>query len=189
MAFNLGDYGAMNPGYTDITVHFAGFSARAYQLQSSGWDLSLSHERMREHGADVLRLALKHKAANLYGVTKGLDITPWRRSIMAKCVLPPLEFEVCAMSHDLRFMVMPMKQMTWKPVSSFPDCEISRYDEDSIWNIVPFRTMDPDAEQIVVTPESVPHVLDLLLKCQAPKQAELRSKARRISAQIVTEAA
>lgn len=173
-------------------VEFAGFESTTYELQRCGWEISA--EQDLHHG---LRLALSHRASGLQALTSSVPMYEISRELQANghAIIKSHVFRVITVGTDLRFQVIPMaRTVSFSPIDCVPSFQEYKSSESRFHDLIPFRTVNPDAEQIIVAPDSVPKILDLLLKCQAPAQARLRANervraSRDIAAQIVTAVA
>ncbi len=178
------------------TVEFCGFTATTLELEQSGWQFSAQQDPHRS----TVRLALHHPRAGLSGLTNECDMSAWLHAATRDAVLLKGHvFRVCSMGSNTRVQYITMSGNTrpWSAVSMFPDMIESPLKELDLHELVPFRAVNHEAEQIVIAPESVTQVLDLLLKCQAPAAAARRVAERQrgvrraadIQAQVLVEVA
>lgn len=164
-------------------VYFAGWESDTLKLQREGWEISAQQDPYRRD----ISLALYHRQSGLTALTnsKSFGSMAWATPYMAE-LAEVLSFNVVAMHNNIRAMYMPMREQSvrWAPISCLPECSEMTTVEKSIHDIVPFRSFNPDAEQIVVAPDSVPQVLDLLLKCQVPAAEARRTRQRKEAAKM-----
>lgn len=180
-------------------VSFLGFKSTTLELERAGWQVSA--QQVAHTG--TVRLALRHPVAHLYGLTAAVDYRSTMRTwdsleIMRYSHL--LGFHVTSMANEVRCLYLsePGLLGSWGAVSCVPEATtLTSHNEARLEDLVPFRTVNPHAEQIIVAPESVTQVLDLLLACQAPAAQARRLRAERrevrqaseIQAQVVVEVA
>ncbi len=180
-------------------VFFAGFSSDTLTLQQNGWEISAEQDGR----AGEIRLALQHRQAGVYALTNSVNF----RSTMGTWQTPAiqkyghlLKFQVCMMSSIGRCTMAVMREPRYggfTPVSALPETSDSSTSEMKFEDLVPFRAVNPNAEQIIVAPDSVPQILDLLLKIQSPAARERRLRQQRtdvrraadIQAQVLVEVA
>lgn len=161
-------------------VEFAGFRSDTYTLQRAGWQLSA--EQDFNHAR--VRLALKYEPAQLYAMTNSVSYSDlirfdggsWRGKIT------PLTFRVQWVSTTPRIEIW--SEPSYGSVSFQPiDCEpiLAQREAKSIEDLIPFRPISTEAPELVIAPDRVSEVLDMILKCQDPRQAEIREAQRRQS--------
>lgn len=160
-----------------IPVRFAGFESNTLRLQESGWDLSV--ERMQNR--DSMRLALRHERAGLYAITRDVSTMCMMDMARGGDWWKMIEFEVIWCGSGGRFHIMPqMGALNFKPVSGIPEFDECEYKDVDFRDAIPFRTINADpASEIIVAPDSVPELLEMILKLQDPRQAEIRERRRR----------
>ncbi len=177
------------------TVRFAGWESTTVALQQAGWAVS-ARQNISHYSVG---LALHHPQTGLYAVTDDITMPAlWRPKtdfIPHDCVV----FNVIAMSTNLRCTYVPMYQsaFAYSPIDCFPSTYQSAASDQALQDLVPFKTVNHDATQIVIAPASVPQVLELLLRCQAPAAAVRRAEDRKrevrrasdIQAQVLVEVA
>lgn len=163
-------------------VRFAGFTSDTLTLQQAGWQVAAQQDV--ERGS--VGLCLRHKSG-WYAVTNHVGYSELLRSSLREPMRSmlvnygsgefALTFDVVTFSSDVRmaYMVQP-SSVAWNAVDCFPQATAMSVHEHKLEDLVPFLPLNHNAEQIIVAPESVPQVLDLLLKCQAPAAAERRQR-------------
>lgn len=159
------------------TIDFCGWRSNTLTLQRAGWDISAQQDTHTRK----IRLALHHRAAQLSGITNAVPYTNWIPTIEGRCEdTSPIVFTVQQMSSNLRVQYIAMNESSfkWHPIDCFPANSHCNFRDLALHEVVPFRTVNPDAEQIVIAPESVTQVLDILLKCQEPEARKRRIAQR-----------
>jgi hypothetical protein len=160
-------------------VEFAGFRSDTYTLQRAGWQISA--EQVPSEGR--IRLALKFAPAQLYAMTSTVSYTDmmYFNSPNYRREAAPIVFRVQWMSTSPRIEIMS------QPVGGFRfeaiDCEpmLANREVKSMDELIPFRPISTEAPELIIAPDRVAEVLDMILKCQDPRQAEIREAQRRQS--------
>lgn len=163
-------------------VYFEGWESDTTTLQRAGWDIS-SYEVPPIHGRPMIRLALRHEKLRLYALTNGIELTMdmiHRLHTMDRPDATFLCFEVITMGGEGQMVTVmgEMPKTVFMPVDTFPEYSTG-YSRNYLKDMCIFRTIPTEAPELVVAPEKVHEILDLLLKAQDPKQAEIREKKRR----------
>ena len=160
-----------------VKVRWAGWVSDTFALQNAGWELSAYQDPCYR----AVELAMRHPRLKMYGVSNRVDNVHMERLGRAT-VLPELIMQY--MSSDLRVQTVSDSIAKFRPVDATPqimETEIRHIDD---WGI--FKTLARE-KQIIVVPQSVPELLEIALKYQAPRQKELRAKRRRAYRQFQAE--
>jgi hypothetical protein len=174
-------------------VIFAGFKSSTLELQQAGWEIAAEQDPFKG-----VRLALHHRKSGLQALTNTVPMLELRAAVTKSAgydIIKHITFQVVHVGTDTRFQIIPMVgPVSFKAIDATPEWSEVKSSEISFHDLIPFRTVNPDAEQIIVAPDSVPQILDLLLKCQAPVQRRIRQNERvrsaaDVAAQIVTAVA
>lgn len=153
-------------------IRWAGWESTTYQLQRCGWELSAQEE----FHINSVRLALHHPQFRIYGFTSPLpyeDFYDLRRNL-PEFGLAPQVFDVQYMASKVIVQVVE-DFSTFKPIDTEPQLVT---EAKSIEDFKIFRTIG-NMPEVIVEPASVPEMLELILKYQSPKQAEIREKRRK----------
>jgi hypothetical protein len=177
-------------------VYWGPWRSDTITLQSTGWDLSVSHNRER----DELMLAIRHREFKLYGFS---DRVPHPRRTMrdpfyGEGAAPTFVMQrVCVDPHVLPDFTMGVADLsTFEPI----DARSRIIEVTSKADIDPlFAPVETEAPEIIVEPATVQGLLDQIRAMQAPEQAAIRKRnaqrerdaepARKFHASIVTLAA
>lgn len=201
-----------------IEVVFAGFKSDTYTLGRCGWDLSIMERDYPNYGCREFQLAMRHgdQKHALYCMS-----SPWRiENIELYRYLSDKEryyeffvnhrFEIMYASNDITFRTLTVPRREAQNFSSsfraFDSQPQERWEEESIKDFKFFKTCDEQTQELIITPERVPEILDLILKAQSETQAQIKSRmksrenlqrfrngevfdgkpARRVEAQLIT---
>jgi len=156
-------------------VHFAGFESDTLRLERAGWQLSM--EQVQDYDGVRLRLALRHEAGRIHALSHVVTAQAFYRAQLEK-VWEHIVFNIAWVGNDARFHVFPQpRPLDFKAVSAVP--EFTRSQEIRFEDAIPFKPLNMDAPEIIVPPQSVPELMDMILKLQDPRQAEIRARRRR----------
>jgi hypothetical protein len=156
------------------TVHFAGFESTTYRLQKEGWQLSM--EQSYEHAS--LRLAMKHERARLYAISAPVEYQYFHyMKTRYGSEPPPITFNIIHMSGSIQLHLPQSRPVSFMAIDATPTWSEDRV--VSFEDAIPFRPLNAEAPEIIVPPQSVPELMELVLKLQDPKQAEIRKNRRR----------
>jgi hypothetical protein len=160
-----------------VNLNFAGWHSNTYELQQNGWQISV--QELHENFS--MRIAMKHPATGLYGMTAPVDMSMAHRELEAMQRETGMELFVVAMGQSLQIGAPPqpiqcVDMEGFNPVDARPSVtmEPTRHIED--FNI--FRPLGK-SEQIIIPDESVSELLEKIHKLQDPKQLEIRESRRR----------
>lgn len=155
-------------------VHFAGFESDTLQLQHAGWELSM--EQLQVYDGVQLRMALKHEAGRIFAITH--PVSSRAMYMLASAASPPPIFNIAWVGNEARFMIFPQpRAMAFSAVSAVPEYE--RTTEIKFEDAIPFRPLNHSAPEIVIAQQSIPELMELVLKLQDPKQKEIRESRRK----------
>jgi hypothetical protein len=174
-------------------VFFAGFKSDTATLQNNGWDLSMEQLNNFAHARSELRLAMRHEKAGLYALSAPVAWDQRREYAYQTSMREPgyvhqtalgadwdysLTFQIIYVGSNARFQIIPQSRaMFFQPIDAFPAVEqVQELDFDQA---IPFRTISAEAPELVVDPDKVGQIMELILKAQSPKQAEIRQETRR----------
>lgn len=164
-----------NPGF-----EWAGWQASRYSLERAGWQVATSElpSQWRGFQDSGFAVAMRHPGLKMEALSANVSLG---RNLHPKA-LDDLMVPVLHMAHNIRCLIVPQPQsFKWTTDAAvFRATELS-YEEKALSEVVGWQ----ETQSIVIAHESVPQVLDLLLRCQAPKQREIR---QRLAMQVLTEA-
>lgn len=166
-----------------VEVHFAGFKGNTLSLAKAGWDLSM--EQSEYYGEKMLRLAMRHEGAKLYAISQETRIDYGRlhaamdNRIAYAELLTQIPFIIQAVAPSIRFATMGVSTRSvgfaqaFNPIDPFPQ---ERIMEERIEDFKFFKVANPNIRDIIVSPDQVPELLDLVLKAQKPAIDEIRKR-------------
>lgn len=172
-----------------IDVQFAGFRGNTLSLAKAGWDLSMKQGMdfgqftmqlaMRSGNRDCAIYALSNVIRLPYGdIGNAIHSTPmgYAKFLTSIC------FEIAYVANDIRFQVIP--QMASRGISFSSEFNAidampqMRTKEESIQDFKFFKMANPESQELIITPDRVPEILDLILKAQSKDQAEIRERMK-----------
>lgn len=162
-------------------VLWAGWESDTLRLQQAGWEVSAEQSIERLN----YRFAFKHPNYRIYGLTNLIKYDNFYDAYMhGQFVneLPPLTIQYMASRMEIRLLDNLTK---FQPVDCVPNLSINEQIK-SIEDFMIFRPIAKEGE-IIVAPETVPELLDLIIKKQDPKQKELRELKRKQWRQFTRE--
>lgn len=199
-----------------IKVWFAGFESDTLQLARSGWELSMRQMNMATSAGHSLQLAMKLGERNyaIYALSRQIDVgwAELQNALQGYAAysefLMRLRFEIQCIGPSIKMQVMPAAAFSrsaflneWQPIDPVPQ---ERTESIDLAEFQFFKTGKPDLKDIVVIPEMVPELMELVLKAQAPMLDEIKRReqsrrnfeqygdlfaakpARTVQAQIIT---
>lgn len=148
-----------------MRIEWGGWESTTTRLQQMGWEISAEQD-IRFMG---VRLALRHQDFKMYGLTSMLDLGVWEDLH---------RFEVDAALFRVQYMASRMhvqirEDLTrFKPIDAMPQMvEIKEIEDFKIFAAPLART-----EEIIVDPDEVDRLLELIKEAQGPKQADIRKR-------------
>lgn len=165
-----------------VMVTFAGFKSDTLTLAKEGWDLSM--RQSAEYDFE-LTLAIRHERANLHGISAPLsfrreeafrsfsDMHLYAEFLAQAC------FRIVCVAPEIQFRIMPVNgPVTWAGDFSAIDPFPQERHEASIKDFKFFKVSNPTLKDIIVSPEQVPELLDLVMKAQKPTQEAIKARMR-----------
>ncbi len=163
------------------TVNFGGFKSDTYALQRNGWQISANQSQIAFGGG--MSLALKHEGYRLYAMTstvgmsqimsltnKGFNSADWTE----------LVFNVQYMASEMEIRVsQPAAAMVGFAAIDAAPCYQESYKIGGLEDFIPFRPISSEAPELIVDPSKINEIMDMILKAQDHKQAEIRENKRR----------
>lgn len=175
-----------------IEVRMAGFVSNTASLQRAGWQMSVEHFAMWDRAVTRLRVAFKHDG--IKQVAMGiLDLDDrW----LSRTSGDPANYlnwfkqvgiEIQCIAPMIRVLEMPWSGPIgrWTAVDARPEIVKAKSLED----IAIFKPIKSEDFEIYIHQKDELEILDLLLKKQIPKQAEIRQNKKRREYQSGSEGA
>lgn len=166
-----------------IKVIFAGFQSDTLALARAGWDLSMRQGHSVCTAEYELQLALRHDGAKLYAISHQIRIP---HEQLYACMSNRENFHVFvsnqifhiqAVAPGIQFHCIPMTtglgfKESFRPVDPFPQ----ERETIDLRDFKFFKVGNPSLKEIVVDPEQVPELLELVLKAQGPTMQEIKRR-------------
>lgn len=150
-----------------LRVHWAGWETNTYKLQKCGWQLS-AYQDVR---GSRIQLALRHSGMQIEGITEQLDYRYEQALDMREReYVDSIVLKVQAMVGET-VMIHQMGEIpVWSPIDAEP-----RYTERVITRLEDFAHFAGPlirTNEIIVPEESVPELLERILKMQQPARLQ-----------------
>lgn len=156
-----------------IDIFFAGFQANTYQLYQCGWEIHANQDQYE----NSLSLALSHKELGIILISPKLDYNYYQMAVAFQTRTPiyNLKFKTMPFQPDYRFYQQVLDQNfdNFQNVSGKPEM-IS----EKITCLEDCFLFKPKTE-LLVEPQTVQQMMDVILSKQSEKQKELREKHRK----------
>ena len=163
-----------------ISIRWAGFESDTLKLQRNGWSLAV--EDVFNHVLDrhAMRFILKHKMLELYCIT---DVEEFQFFDLQQRMdgSIPLHFNIHVVARDIVYTQIPAFNIaSIYEIDATPD--FIEMDRHSIKNLSVFKTLIQPDNALIVEPDQISSLLEKIVACQSPKQAEIRERLRRSEA-------
>lgn len=172
-----------------LRVHWAGWETTTFALQKRGWKLSACQDIRGSR----LQMALRHDGMRIEGITAPLDYRYEQALDMReRAYVENIVLHVQGMLGETVMVRSESELPAWSPIDAEP-----RYTEARITRLEDFAHFAGPlirTNEIIIPEESVPELLDRILKLQQPARIdrireELRGENRReqkFHAQIIS---
>lgn len=164
-----------------IQFHWAGFTAMGYDLHQQGWEISIQQDNgYQSPHTTAVQFALKNPQQRVYGLSHFLT---HHRGMVAG---PRMDVEIGYIATDLSIPSGMGHRYSWDPIECFSHSYLSKQmheaeqETNDIRNVVPFRPIG--GKEIWIEKKDVGQALEQILLVQAPKQKEIRERARKAEA-------
>lgn len=164
-----------------LAIRFAGWESDTYTLQRQGWQLA-ARQGMSQYGPDYeVQFILRHEQAKLHAITAPLN---FRMMEMVRGgseeYLRALQLNVVCMGSEVRVQVLHQSSSFRLQDFSAVDCTPQMSNEEvNLSELKIFRPISTSAPEIIIPTASVDEMMELVLKLQDPKQAEIRDRFRK----------
>lgn len=171
-----------------IKVEFAGFMSDTLRLARSGWDLSLRQQLNPRYGEPELQLAMRHGNHNhaIYALSHPLHCRDQLYQALqtgnerAYQSITNMVFSIMCMSNDIAIRTSSMTtygldyRAQFNPIDAYP--QEMDMKEFNLRDFKFFKTASPDVKDLIVSPEQVPELMDVILKVQSKTREEIRRR-------------
>jgi hypothetical protein len=162
-----------------LRVHWAGWDTDTYRLQAAGWKLS-AYQDIR---GSRIQLALQHSGMRIEGITDQLDYRYEQAlDLRERGYVDSIVLKVqCMLGETVQLHQVGSIENLWSPIDAEP-----RYTAETITrleDLAHFAGPLIRTNEIIVPEESVPELLERILKLQQPARLdrikeELRGERR-----------
>lgn len=174
-------------------IDFCGFRAQLHVLQDNGWEISADQHvnYSFSHSGYRVSLMLRHSKAGMTMMTNNTEVDRhafldhhWGQKA------PELYFRIVSLQYDNRppmyvefmnhmdFMPLRAGMDPFHPIDASPKILGIDLNKVDLYSHSVFRKLDVESN-IFVPETSAAELMDIILKKQAPKQAEIRERRRR----------
>jgi hypothetical protein len=161
-----------------VRLHWAGWESDTRRLQQAGWAISAEQDIP---GA-TMRLAMRHEGCHIQGLT---DRVPW--SYMQETdfrVRPPLVLPVRFMASRFHVELIETPSIcSFRPIDAQP--QFTRSEIRSLDDLAHFAVPLARTQEIVLPEESVPELLERILKLQQPARTDRIRRQLREEAEVM----
>lgn len=157
-----------------LRVHMYGMDGTTQSLQSAGWSVSMKQE-VYDHR---IQLAMHHEQLKLFALSQPVDLDYMKlahSSYQAEFNIEYLASRMEIIVRDLDPGYFGRHFETFNPV----DCEprFETLTRKSIEDFMIFRPLN-HSKNVIVDPNDVPGLMEMILKAQSPMQQEIRARQR-----------
>ncbi len=164
-----------------IKLHWLGWRSDTVTLQRNGWRLATYEKPEIMHRGNTVELALKfeHNNQNIYG--HGVfDYMPERLHWQNEHMNPyrgPVQVQMSLANVVVLRTNYQHRGVRFHEIDAEP--RMMKLDDIPLHQLCWFRRVPPEDKDLIVTPPTFDEILQMALDHQAPKQKELREKARK----------
>jgi hypothetical protein len=162
-----------------ITIRFAGFESDTLTLQNNGWQLALEDEFDHMLYRHRMRFILKHDMLNLYCLSNIEEIdyhSIYNMNDMFEISKKVHIFQIQVIARDVVLKgLQPINMDCVNQIDAMP--EIVEIQQLSLLPI--FKTIVQPDNALIVEPDKISALLEQIVACQSPKQAEIRERMKK----------
>lgn len=156
-----------------LRVMWGGWESTTTRLQQCGWEISVDEQIDRF----AFRIAMRHQGFKMYGLSKPVDLdyfSLWHKdgpNVLGEIVIP-----IVCMATKITVNVVD-DLANFAPVDAYPQIPL----ESKIMDIEDYRifaTPLARTQEIIVNPEDVGRMLELIKGAQQDMQADIRARER-----------
>lgn len=161
-----------------VKLYWDGWHSTTLELQKAGWDISVDQGLDSYYHEKTLDVAIRHKSHEIYGrgrtkikpsiFHEGYDRlwVEFIRSIEIPMML----------ANDFRYKIIEQRIdfKSFLPIDATP--RWVEFKERSLKDLVIFKTINPDAQEIIIPNHSVPELLSMIIDKQDPARQEYYAK-------------
>ena len=169
-----------------IDIYWLGWWSNTRELGLNGWDISANEMPDR----NSIQIVLRQPEHGIYGMSDSPRYeyrSHWNSHYYRGLdKLDKLIFRM-TLAHNVHVHTMESPIDLWKPVDPVPS--VAEIAEHRLEDLNVFRRLPPEEKDIILPPPSFDQIMQMALDHQAPKQKELREKARHDMGAILRVAA
>lgn len=147
-------------------MHWAGWETTTYNLQQAGWQISAEQNVF----SNSIRLAMKHDGANMRAISDTVDFPYYEAVERFYEVLPRILIHMRLMGRDVWVHEHGRVDWSFQPIDATPTMTENRISR--IEDLAHFAAPLVRTKEIIIPNESVPELLDRILKLQQPARTE-----------------
>ncbi len=151
-----------------VDVFWGPWRTTTTALQQAGWELAVEHD-FAHWG---YRMVIHHRQMQMWGMS---DVVEMSRGYEARYGqnLHPIYIKYMASKLNINIMA-PL--MAFKPIDAYP--QISHQEIKSIEDMVQFATPLVRTKELIVNPDEIGKILELIQQAQLPEQETIRRRER-----------
>lgn len=146
-----------------VRLHWAGWETDTYRLQQAGWSLSAEQDVAQGR----MRIAMRHEGYRIYGLTHLQD---WYFMDEMRYMNGTPDLQVQCMASRLDATIHQTGPFSFQPIDAVP--QFMQRERRSIEDFAHFATPLARTREIILPEESVPDLLERILKLQQPAKTE-----------------
>lgn len=151
-----------------VDVYWGSWRTTTTALQQDGWELAVEHDFSRWG----YRMCIHHRQLQMWGMS---NVVKMNRDYEARYGrnLHPIHIQYMASKLNIN-IIAPMMQ--FKPIDAYP--QISHQEIKSIEDMVQFATPLVRTKELIVNPDEIGKILELIQQAQLPEQESIRWRER-----------
>lgn len=153
-----------------VELEWAGWRSDTHRLQQAGWEISVDQDiRMRG-----VQIAIRHKDFQIYGISSMLDLDYFRiagdMQGFPRGLVLPIHYMASRITMQVPFGIGDGMM----PIDATPQFITQEYRDLEDYRI--FATPLARTDEIIVDPNDVSKLLDMIREVQLPEQEEIRAR-------------
>jgi len=150
-----------------LRLHWAGWETNTYALQQAGWQLSVEQDFWQNR----MRIAMKHQGMNLMAMTPSFDFEYESAALDQQRYIESFPIQVAAaMGRDVVIHEAGRIDWMFKEIDATPTFTTNRISK--LEDLAHFAVPLVRTNEIIIPDESVPELLERILKLQDPAKTD-----------------
>lgn len=165
-----------------VRLHWAGWESDTYRLQQAGWSFSAEQDVYR----GAMRIAMRHEGCQVYGMT---DLVDWDYMSARYGDFRPrdITLPVRHMASRMNATIHQMGDFSFAPIDTKPQMMMG--ERRDIEDFAHFAAPLARTREIILPEETVPDLMERILKLQEPgRQEYYKEKLREERAGMLLDA-